>query len=131
MMGQTNRWPSLWCSKYILFFHDFLQNSLQKSFQFIFLFFYKITKIKIKSFECPKSIKSIKKPNTWNIRLLVDDSFVPSSKQPSIIHCRLTDFKTSSKVTQQQKIKRLLSCAVDWVTDNWAQVQAGDQTVRF
>ena len=45
----------------IIFFHDFLQNSLQKSFQFIFLFFYRITKIKIKSFECPKSIKSIKK----------------------------------------------------------------------
>ena len=45
----------------IIFFHNFLQNSLQKSFQFIFLFFYKITKIKIKSFECPKSIKSVKK----------------------------------------------------------------------
>ena len=42
----------------IIFFYDFLKNSLQKSFQFIFLFFYKITKIK--SFECPKSIKSIK-----------------------------------------------------------------------
>ena len=45
----------------IIFFHDFLQNSSQKSFQFIFLFFYKITKIKIKRFECPKSIKSIRK----------------------------------------------------------------------
>ena len=79
----------------IIFFHDFLQNSLQKSFQFIFLFFYKITKIKIKSFECPKSIKSIEKNNTWNIWLLVDDSFVPSSKQPSVIYCRLTDFKSN------------------------------------
>jgi hypothetical protein len=28
----------------IIFFHDFLQNSLQKSFQFIFLFFYDFTK---------------------------------------------------------------------------------------
>jgi hypothetical protein len=27
---------------------------LQKPFQFIFLFVYKITKMKIKSFECPK-----------------------------------------------------------------------------
>jgi hypothetical protein len=35
-MGQTNRRPSVWCCKYY-FFHDFLQNSLQKSFQFIFL----------------------------------------------------------------------------------------------
>ena len=44
----------------IISFHDFLQNSLQKSFQFIFLFFYKITKIEIKSFDFPKYIKSIK-----------------------------------------------------------------------
>ena len=56
-----------------------------------FLIFYKITKIKIKSFECPKYV-SIKK-NTWNIRHhQVDESFVPSSKQPSVIYCRLTDF---------------------------------------
>ena len=47
----------------IFFFHDFLQNSLQKSFQFFLLFFYKITKIKKNSFECPKSIKSIKENN--------------------------------------------------------------------
>ena len=38
--------------KVLFFFHDFLQNSLQKSFQFIFLFFYKITKIQIKSVDC-------------------------------------------------------------------------------
>ena len=37
-MGQTNRWPSVLCSKHF-FFHDFLQNSLQKSCQFIFIFF--------------------------------------------------------------------------------------------
>ena len=41
----------IWCSKYF-FFHNFLQNSFQKSFQFI-LFFYNFTKIK--SFECRKS----------------------------------------------------------------------------
>ena len=46
----------------------------------------------MKSFECPKSIKSMKKNDTWNMRLLVDDLFVPSSKQPSVIYCRLTDF---------------------------------------
>ena len=71
-------------------FHNFLQNSLQKSFQFIFKFC--ITKIEIKSFECPKSIRNWKKNNAWNIRHLVDDSFVPSSKPPSIMYCRLTDF---------------------------------------
>ena len=44
-----------------IFFHNFLQNFLQKSFQFIFLFLYKFTKIKIKSFECPKSIRKFLK----------------------------------------------------------------------
>ena len=83
-MGQMNRRPSVNVPS-IIFFHDFLQNSLQKSFQFIFLFFYKIKKMILRSFECPNSIKS-----TWNI--LVKDSFVPLSKQPSVIYCRLTDF---------------------------------------
>ena len=59
----------------------------------LFFYSYKITEIKINSFEFPKSIKSKKNNNTWNIRLLVNDSFVPSSKQPSVIYCRLTDFK--------------------------------------
>ena len=40
----------------------------------------------------PYVYKKYEKNNTWNIRLLVDDSFVPSSKQPSVIYCRLTDF---------------------------------------
>ena len=33
-----------------------------------------------------------KKNNTWNIRRLVDNLFVPSSKQPSVLYCKLTDF---------------------------------------
>ena len=45
----------------LFFFHKILQKFLQKPFQFIFLFFYKITKIKLKSFECPKSIKNYEK----------------------------------------------------------------------
>ena len=65
-------------------------------------------KLKIKSLECPKSIRNYEKKkrlgtskvyirnyekkNTWNIKRLVDDSFVPSSKQPSVLYCKLTDF---------------------------------------
>ena len=63
MLGRWDEWlidqvsdvPS------IIFFHGFLQNSLQKYFQSICLFEKKNTKIKVKSFECPKSIKSLKK----------------------------------------------------------------------
>ena len=39
-------------------FHKILENYLQKPFQFIFLFSYQITKMKIKSFECLKSIRN-------------------------------------------------------------------------
>ena len=62
MMGQTNRRPSVWCSKYILFFFMISCKILCKNpFNLFTYFFYKITKIKIKSFECRKSIISIKK----------------------------------------------------------------------
>ena len=36
--------------------------------------------------------KIMKKNITWNIRRLDDDSFVPSSKRPSVLYCKLTDF---------------------------------------
>ena len=42
-----------------IFFHNFMQNSLQKSFHFIFLIFLQFHKIK--SFECPKSIRNYEK----------------------------------------------------------------------
>ena len=45
----------------LFFFYNFLQKSLQKSFQFIFLFFYNFSKIKVKSFDCPKYIKNYEK----------------------------------------------------------------------
>ena len=39
----------------------------------------------------------MKNSDTWNIRRLVDDSFGPSSKQNSVIYCRLTDFKCETR----------------------------------
>ena len=77
--------PSIWCSMYFFFFHNFLQISLQKSFEFI-IFFYNFLKIKMKSFECPKSIKNHKKNNACNIRRLVDKAFVPVKQQTSVLY---------------------------------------------
>ena len=57
-----------------------------------FNFFYNFTKIKIKSFECAKSIRNYEKNNAWNIRRLVDESFVPSTQRPSVLYWWLTDF---------------------------------------
>ena len=34
----------------------------------------------------------IKKNNTWNIRCLVDESFVPSDQRTNVLFCILTDF---------------------------------------
>ena len=66
MLGCLDYWTNELSTKCLMFpkmffFHDFQQNSLQKSFQFILLFFYKITKIKIKSFQCPKTIRNYKR----------------------------------------------------------------------
>ena len=98
-MGQTNRLLSVWRSNHYFFFHDFLQNSLQKSFQFIFLFFSKITKIKI---ECPKSIRNYEKKNTWNVRHLVNELFVPLAQQTSLLYCRLSDFSIAQPHLQSE-----------------------------
>ena len=38
----------------------------------------------------------MKKNNTRNIRRLVDDLFVPSSNWPSVLYCKLTDFRKLS-----------------------------------
>ena len=86
---QMNRRPSVWCSKYY-FFSWFLAKYFAKSLS-IHSFFQKITKIKLKSFEYSKSIKSLKKiilwtSDTWStIRL----SNRPSN--PAWIYLRLTD----------------------------------------
>ena len=56
-----------------------------------FTFFYKIMKMKIQSFECPKSLRRYGK-NTWNVRCLVNKSFVPSAQRTSVLCCRLLDF---------------------------------------
>ena len=60
-MGQMTHRTSLWCSKYFfkLVFHKFLAKFLAKIISIDF--FYKFTKIKIKSFECPKSRRNYKK----------------------------------------------------------------------
>ena len=35
-----------------------------------------------------------KKNNAWNIRRLVDESFILSAQRTSVLYCRLTDFWT-------------------------------------
>ena len=34
----------------------------------------------------------MKKNNAWNIRCLVDESFVPATQQTSVLYCRLLNF---------------------------------------
>ena len=72
--------------------YTFYRLGALKSLYFYFCNFIKNKKINWKDFCKEFRKKSWKNNNTWNIRLLVDDSFVPSSKQPSVIYCRLTDF---------------------------------------
>ena len=48
--------------------------------------------MKIKSFECPKSIRNYEK-NTWNVRRLVHETFVLSGQRTSVLYCRLLEFR--------------------------------------
>ena len=51
--------------------------------------------MKIKSSEYPTSIKDYEKKNTYKVKRLVNDSFVPSAYQASVLYSRLTDLCTS------------------------------------
>ena len=78
------------------------------------LFSYKFTKIKRKSFECPKSMRNYRKNNAWNIRHLVDKSFVLANQR--II---LSDFKiqcSTVKSILEQNLKPSKVCKICYLT---------------
>ena len=90
-MGQKTRRPSVRCSKYYLFFIKSCKILCQNPFNFFFKFFYKITKMKTKSFDCPKSIRNFEKKivrtsDTWLTSLL---SHRPSKPAYYIVDCRI------------------------------------------
>ena len=81
----------------LFLFLNFLQNSLQKLFQFIFLFFYNFTKIKINSFECPKSIRNYEKimlgtSDAWSLRHLSHRPIAPATQR---IILKIVGFQTT------------------------------------
>ena len=82
----------------VLIFILFIDFGHSKLFIFIyFCNFIKKKENKLRGF-LQKFLKEImKKNNTRNIRRLVNDSFVPSSQQPSVLYLRLTDFWLASK----------------------------------
>ena len=80
-LGKMTRQPSVWC---IIFFII--------SCKIIFKNLFNLFLIKIKRFECFKSIRNYKRNNAWNIRGLVDQSFVPGNQWTSVLYCRLSDF---------------------------------------
>ena len=47
--------------------------------------------MKIKSFECPKSIRNYEKKKYLERQTLGNESFVPSALQTSVLYCRLSD----------------------------------------
>ena len=58
--------------------------------------------MKIKSFECPKSIRNHEKNNSWNIRRMVNESFVPATQQTSkpayyIVDCWISGLYEASE----------------------------------
>ena len=94
----------------IIVFQNSFQNSLQKLIQFFFYFFHRFTKIKIESFECPKSIRNYEQNNVWNIRRMVDNSFIPANQRTSVSYCRLSDFTFTRMFTKTAHVKSFLKC---------------------
>ena len=88
LMDQASDVPSIIFSK-------FLAKFFAKIISTYFLSFY--NSIKIKSFECPWSIRNYDKNNAWLIRCLVDESFVPLTQRARVLHRRLSDFNKFSR----------------------------------
>ena len=90
-LRKISLWPQIREILRIKFLIKFFAKTLSIYLFFIFLQNYKMI---IKSFECPKYIRNYEKRIcTWNVRHLVDESFVPSTQQTSVLYCRLSDFK--------------------------------------
>ena len=61
--------------------------------------------MKIKSFECPKSIRNYKEKNTWSIRRLVDESFVPSAQRIiCIVDCRFYGLPQTNRMSVKEDL---------------------------
>ena len=75
-MGQTNRRPSVWCSKY----------------HFLFMISCKIAKNKKRGLSA-LSIRNNEKMIILGTSVLVDYSFGPSFQRSTLLYCKLTDFK--------------------------------------
>ena len=84
--GQMTRRPRVWSSKYHIFFIISCKICCKNGFNL------KFTKIRIKGFECPKSIGNYKK----KIILGTSDAWstIHLSQQTSVLYCRLSDFST-------------------------------------
>ena len=52
--------------------------------------------IKIKNFECSKSIRSYEKSNAWNIKRLVGGSFGQTNDRSIVLFHKLSDFYTAN-----------------------------------
>ena len=82
-------WPSAWCSKYYFFFHNFFA----KIISIYFLIVHNLTKFKIKSFQCTKSIRNYEKKimlgtsDTWSMSR---SSHRPSEPAHYIEDCRIS-----------------------------------------
>ena len=78
----------------LLFFYTFYRLQALKTLYFYLCNFIKKNKKIIWKDFCKEFCKkSWKKNNTWNIRHLVDESFVPANQQTRVLYCRLSDFR--------------------------------------
>ena len=92
-LGQITQRPRVWC-KYYFFFIISCKILCKKPFNSFYYFYYKITKITLKSFECSKLIKSLKRgilgtSDAWNpsiYNILSSDAgwFVQMNPWPSV-----------------------------------------------
>ena len=77
-----------------------------------------------------------KKSNTWNIRRLINDSFVPSSKRPIVLYCKLTDLSLPFTDAASSGLMCFIKIAhrgtyIQWTFSRVRQVTGTTQSVKM
>ena len=61
----------------------------------------------------------MKKNSAWNIRLLVDESFVPSTQRPSVLYWRLLDFNLDPPNQKLHNPNKYILCLSPRYISGW------------
>ena len=141
MLGWWDKWLFFQASDVLSIISFIISYRLRalKTLCFYFCKFIKKMKKCIESWKLKPFLQRIlqeimKKNNTWNIKCLVNESFVPVNQGTSILYCRLSDFYLPSLTLQDRECTLWFSDRLDYVSKAllcWLLSVCSDRLPKF